>query len=256
MEKIEGEQTDHLHHRGIWFGHQDINGIDTWYERPSLMEGKKKEGLSKRLEIVGTIQHRKFTEVSAKGDVARIVSVNDHLDGKGAKYMEEERRLTFRTEGDTRVLDFDIEFTASVGDVTFGDMKDAGFNIRVPTEMAVDTKKGGKILNSEGHTDKDAWAKRAKWCDYTGPVEGETAGFTMLNHPSSFRYPTYWHVRTYGLFTANPFGTKSLDPKAESGVHVLKKGEKLLLRHRILMHKGEITPEQINAAWDKYAAGK
>ena len=53
MQKIAGEQTDHLHHRGIWFGHQSINGVDSWYERPSLMEGKKREGLEKRLAIVG-----------------------------------------------------------------------------------------------------------------------------------------------------------------------------------------------------------
>ena len=31
-------------------------------------------------------------------------------------------------------------------------------------------------------------------------------GIAILNHPASFRYPTYWHVRDYGLFAANPFG--------------------------------------------------
>jgi hypothetical protein len=140
--------------------------------------------------------------------------------------------------------------------VTFGDIKDAGFNIRVPTEMAVDSKKGGRIVNSDGITDKDAWAKRAKWCDYTGPVEGEPVGFAVLNHPSSFRFPTPWHVRTYGLFTANPFGTKSLDPKAEDGTFVLKPGEKLLLKHRIIIHKGTMPADQIEAAWKQYAAEK
>src|SRR5205814_3733 len=104
-----------------------------------------------------------------------------------------------------------LDFIASEGPVKFGDAKDAGFNYRVPASMAVDAKQGGQIITSEGIADAAAWGKRAKWVDYHGPVEGETLGVAMLNHPSSFRYPTPWHVRTYGLFTANPFGTHSLD---------------------------------------------
>jgi len=32
MKKIEGERHDHPHHRGINFGHEGINGVDTWSE--------------------------------------------------------------------------------------------------------------------------------------------------------------------------------------------------------------------------------
>jgi len=42
--------------------------------------------------------------------------------------------------------------------------------------------------------------------------EGETLGVAIFNHPPSFRHPTSWHARTYGLFTANCFG--SLDKSA------------------------------------------
>ena len=31
----------------------------------------------------------------------------------------------------------------------------------------------GHIINSEGIIDKPAWAKRAAWCDYYGPLEGQ-----------------------------------------------------------------------------------
>jgi hypothetical protein len=257
MRDIPGEQTDHAHHRGIWFGHENINGFDSWYEELSFKDSKLKgDALKQRLAKIGSIRHREFTEVSAQGDRARIVAINDYLAPDGKRSFEEERRLTFSMLGDSRVIDYEIEFKATTAPVTFGDIKDAGFNIRVPTEMAVDSKKGGRIVNSDGITDKDAWAKRAKWCDYTGPVEGEPVGFAVLNHPSSFRFPTPWHVRTYGLFTANPFGTKSLDPKAEDGTFVLKPGEKLLLKHRIIIHKDTMPAEQIEAAWKQYAAEK
>ena len=32
VEKIEGETTDHLWHRGLWYGYEDINGVDFWRE--------------------------------------------------------------------------------------------------------------------------------------------------------------------------------------------------------------------------------
>src|SRR6185436_789178 len=35
MEQVEGEQRDHPHHRGITFGHENVNGTDTWVERAS-----------------------------------------------------------------------------------------------------------------------------------------------------------------------------------------------------------------------------
>src|ERR1700760_3832142 len=35
--KVEGEQTDHPHHRGITFGHEHINDrTDTWLEQASV----------------------------------------------------------------------------------------------------------------------------------------------------------------------------------------------------------------------------
>ena len=119
--------------------------------------------------------------------------------------------------------------------------------------MAVDTKQGGKLINSDGITDAAAWGKRAKWCDYSGAVEGETLGVAMLNHPSSFRHPTPWHARTYGLFTANPFGPHSLDKTAEDGAIELKKGEHLKLRHRLIFHKGDEKAAKIAEAFEAYS---
>jgi len=255
MKKVEGEKQDHPHHRGICFGLEDINGFETWAEKASFADSEaKKPGSTKgRLDKVGAIKHREYKEMKAEGDMATVVAASDILNGKGVKELEEEHRMTFRATSDTRIIDFDIDFIASEGPATFGDRKDAGFSIRLATSMAVDTKLGGQIVNSEGTTDAAAWGKRAKWCEYHGPVEGETLGVAMLNHPSSFRYPTPWHVRTYGLFTANPFGVHSLDKTAEDGTIELKKGEKLKLRHRLIFHKGDEKAAKIAEAFETYS---
>jgi hypothetical protein len=265
MQKVEGEQTDHYHHRGICFGHQDINGFDSWMERGSATQlerggialvpddkltDKQKASLAK----MGTIKHVAFQEVRADAQQAVIVTENEYIGGDGRKSVTEIRRLTFRVEGDTRLIDWDQEFIARDGEVTFGDKKDAGLSIRVPTSMAVDTKMGGRIVTSTGITDKDAWSKRAAWVDYSGPVDGEILGVAILNHPASFRHPTSWHVRTYGLFTANCFGT--LDKADPNGPHTLKQGEKLILRHRFVFHKGDEKAANIAAAYERYAKEK
>src|SRR3954465_5476921 len=189
MQEVEGEQHDHPHHRGITFGHENINGADNWTEVASHKPD------TPGLKRLGSTKHREFTETKAEGDRAVIAETCDHLDAAGKRLLTEERRFTFRVSDDARVIDVDQTLTASDGPVKFTDAKDAGLSIRVPTSMAVDTKKGGRIIPPTGLADGKAWGKPADWCDYNGPVDGEVLGVAMLDHPSSFRHPTNWHVR-------------------------------------------------------------
>ncbi len=76
----------------------------------------------------------------------------------------------------------------------------------------------------------------------------------MLNHPKSFRFPTYWHVRTYGLFAANVFGVKDFDPSASSdGSHVLEAGQSIWFGYRVIFHKGDEQAAKIADAFAEYA---
>jgi hypothetical protein len=255
MKTVEGEQHDHPHHRGIVFGHEGLGGFETWSERTTYEEANAKKAGSgdARLAKLGSIRHREYKELKADAAGATIFTLNDYLDPSGKKGLTEERRLTFRAADDTRVIDFDIDLIASEGDVHVEDKKDAGLSIRVPTTMAVDSKGGGRIITSEGKTDAAAWATHAKWCDYAGPVEGEQLGVAILNHPSSFRYPTGWHVRTYGLFTANPFASQQFDKKAPDAAFTIKAGERMKLRHRFIFHTGDDKSAKIAEAWEAYA---
>lgn len=260
MQEVDSEskvQRDHYHHRGITFGHESIAGFDSWAEAGTFADNLKNpaaaETAQKRIQMLGSIKHVSFTSLKAQGDKAVISERCEYLDASGKRLFSEDRTMTFSATSETRSIDFDQDLIATDGDISLDDRKDAGLSIRVPSSMAVDSKQGGKILNSEGVEDKEAWSKAAKWCAYTGPVEGETLGVAFLNHPSSFRYPTRWHVRTYGLFTANPFASKQYDKALPDAAFVLKNGERLKLRHRMIFHKADVTAPAIEKMFDSYS---
>ena len=91
-----------------------------------------------------------------------------------------------------------------------------------------------------GVNEDETWGKRAPWCDYSGVVGGHTVGIAIFDHPSNFRYPTYWHVRNYGLMTANPFALSYFLPdEGIDGAHTLPAGESMAFRYALLVHAGD-----------------
>jgi len=232
MAEAPGEKKDHPHHRSLWFTHGDVNGLSYWHR-----------------EI---IKHREFVKI-ASGRNATIITRNDWLGKDGKPVCEDQRTLVFGADGQRRWIDFDITIKASAGQVKFGDTKEGCMGVRVPGSMKVDAKQGGQLINSHGQTDKEAWGKAAEWVDYHGPVGGETLGIAMMNHPSSFRFPTYWHVRTYGLFAANPFGLSNFKGRGNDGSHTLSPGETMTLRYRILFHRGDEESGKVAEAYSAYA---
>ena len=240
-EKVPGETNDHPHHRSIWFTHDDINGNKFWGGGSA-------------------IEHREFLKFECDGKTATIVTKNHWLDKTTKNAVcSDIRTVTFGTMEGQRYIDFDIVLTAEQDEVTISDTKEGTFAIRIPTSMDVDSKKtnpalGGAIINAEGLKDDKAWGKRSNWVDYSGPVEGETAGITIFNHPASFRYPTWWHVRTYGLFAANPFGIKDFEPDLKTdGTVALKKGESLKFYYRVILHIGSANSLDLGKLYKDYA---
>ncbi len=231
------EKRDHPHHRSFWFTHGEVNGVDFW------SEGSK----------AGRIVHREFAKIEGT-PVPTIVAVNDWQDRDGKKICEERQTILFGSDDGRRWIDFTTAMKATEGPLTFGDTKEGAFGVRVAGTMKVDAKQGGKIVNSEGQSDGGAWGKPAAWVDYHGPVEGETLGIAILDHPSNFRHPTTWHVRTYGLFAANPFGLHDFagGDKNVDGKHTIEKGETLTLRYRVLLHKGDEKEGRVAEAFEAF----
>jgi hypothetical protein len=245
MKPVDGEDKDHNHQRSLWFTHGDVNGYDFWASDP----------LNAPKPNFGSIKETAKKTLVAGPVLALIRTTDDWLGPDGKRVCEDERVVRIYDTASARVLDFDVTVKAADSPATFGDTKEGMFGLRVASSMDVTVKKkkgAGKITNAEGITDADAWGKASPWVDYVGPVEGETVGIAILNHPESFRFPTTWHVRDYGLFAANPFGWHDFGQKA-SGAYTLPAGESIRFRYRVIFHKGDTASAKLGAAFQGFA---
>ena len=97
--------------------------------------------------------------------------------------------------------------------------------------------------------------KPADWVDYSGTINGKPLGVAIFDHPSSFRHPTTWHARAYGLFAANPFGRREFtrDP-AQDGSWTVPEGKSIVFRYRVLIHPGDAREAGLADAYKEYAA--
>lgn len=279
VQEVAGEKQDHPHHRGVTFGHDAVGvegwtaakkgeqegqfenakgGGDSWTEQKSyesaLKNPKSESGGKLKVAGMARIVHKAYKDWKSSAEAVEMTEVCEHVDASGKRFLTEERHFVFRATDQWRAIDFDQDIIATDGPVRFEDRKDSGLSIRVPSSMAVEAKQGGRIMTSEGLSDDRAWGKPAKWCDYHGPVGEELLGIAMLSHPSTFRFPDRWHVRTYGLFAANPFGTKSLDKDAVETPTLIPAGERIRLRHRFVFHKGDEVQAGITGLYDAYAS--
>lgn len=245
MKESDGEERDHPHHRSLWWAHGELNGVDFWSES----------------ERAGKTVHDRFLEVQSGSERGVIRAANRLVDRDGRIIATDERRLTFFVLEQDRVLDFEVTIHASHGPLEFGDTKEGTMAIRLNESMRLKPNKDhagkpvGHIINSEGVHDGDTWGKRAAWVDYYGTVSGQTVGVAILDHPGNPRHPTWWHVRDYGLFAANPFGIHDFERKpAGSGKLVVSAGEKLTFRYRLLFHRGDVRQGHVAERFSQFAA--
>jgi hypothetical protein len=244
MKDVAGETHDHPHHRGMFFAHGDINGVNFWATEAATKDPKK-----------GSMVLKKVVETKGGARSGTIRAVFDGLDPAGKPMMTETRTLTFYSDPDLRVVDVIVHIDA-LQKLTFGDTKEGTFGIRLATPLSED--KTGKMVNAEGASgEKNVWGKQSPWVDYFGQVDGKTVGVAILDHPSNPRHPTYWHSRAYGLFAANIFGVKDFTgDKTRDGSLTIEPGKSLNFRYRVVIHAGDVKSANIATLYDKFAAEK
>src|ERR1039458_7717309 len=202
----EKDQKDHQHQRGVWFAHDNVNGLDFWNNEASYTTPNR-----------GKIVLKQLGAAKSGADSGSIAAAFEWQDLKGTPLLREDCVMTFYRDPALRTIDFDITLTA-IQKATFGDSKDGVFGIRLrpvlqedkgtghilnadglATEKATfgDSKDGvfgirlrpvlqedkgtGHILNADGlATEKAAWGKPSNWCDYSGDVHGEKLGIAPV----------------------------------------------------------------------------
>ncbi len=240
--KVEGETKDHPHHVGIFFTYDEVNGQGFWNNTKTPPQ----------------IKHVKTTATEAGADRGKLSTLSHWVAKDGETVvMEEARSMTFAALQDGYSIDFQIELTAKIK-VEFGDTKEGMFAIRTADWLK---EKGGtgKYLSSDGkQTSKEIWGRRAPWVALEGKNEDKAVGIVILNHPSSVNYPTFWHAREYGLFSANPLGQEAFEkankvanPKA---LHLtLEPGQSAHFRFLVMVYDGTRTKDELEAQFQKYA---
>jgi hypothetical protein len=113
-------------------------------------------------------------------------------------------------------------------------------------------------VSSEGdRQEKNIWGKRARWVCLEGEKEGRAVGIAIFNHPESVNYPTYWHARGYGLFSANPLGQYAFEKgrgveKLEALNLTLEVGESANFRFRMVVYEGEKTSAELEGEFEEF----
>ena len=237
-----GEEHDHEWHRGIWYGHGDVNGHDFWREL-----GRDKTGM------IVPVAAPTFRAEGGRGFLSAELGLQTEL-GQTIGTLRQD--YGFSTSDGAIVLDATIAIRADQGQsLRFGDTDDGGFAMRLADAFRQD--RGAVLQNSEGQRDtENIWGQTARWVDYSATMGGRHVGVTIFDHPSNLRHPTRWHARGYSLCSANPFGSASFtDGKSNDGSYTLAAGETITFRYRMILYEGRKAPEQIERLYRQYANG-
>jgi hypothetical protein len=168
---VAGEAQDHPHHKGLWFTHGDVNGVDFWSES----------------DKTGKIVHRRFAAVKGGSKTGVLQSENDWVTPAGETVLKEIREVTIHSQPGVRVMDFDLKVTALAGSVKFGDTKEGSFGIRLAQPFS--DKNGGRIENSQGgQGEKGCW--------------GKSADLGRLHHQDQWRARRRGHFRSPDQFSS------------------------------------------------------
>jgi hypothetical protein len=254
-----GGSTDHPHQKSAWFCHGDV--IPEGIELKDKVRGVRGVDFWSEAKGHGWIVCTEIGKPAIGRDHARVFTKNEWRTADGTKILDENRTLHLYDLGKAWLFVFDIDLHASVAPITFGDTKEGSFGVRVNDAITADNpgrlgkdKGKGKIENAEGKTgEKDCWGRPSAWCDYSGSVNDQAVGITLLDDPKNLSRAC-WHVRGYGLMAANPFGRRGSFPamKGRSDLVRLNQGDHLRLRYGLLLHGGDAHSGQVADLYQRF----
>jgi hypothetical protein len=254
-----GERADHPHQIGMWLTYGNVNGTDFW--------GNGSKGLGIRNSNGGIIRHDNIVKAEERNGTGILESHETWIDSSGVEILEERSVYQFIARGNIRIIDRSTQLTAIEKDVVFNDTKEGMFAIRVARQLELPLKGNIEVINADGSVSKTAdtlnvgitgnytsskkiqgeavWGTRAKWMKLDGKIGDEIISIAICDHPENPGYPTYWHARGYGLFSANPLGVKDFTKGAEVMNFVIPAGKSATFRYRVIISSGTTLTEKV-----------
>ncbi|HEY5560404.1 MAG TPA: PmoA family protein [Clostridiaceae bacterium] len=248
---IQDGPDDHLHHHGLWWGHDGVNGHQLYHEFRG--EGRQ--------------SHIKFLAHFGGTVIGQITDVIDWCSAKGERLLKETRTMRiYNLPNEARYIDVCSQLHATDGDVQFSNTKEGGFPfIRVNEQLSV--LHTGTITSSTGKKgEKELMGQEADWVDYSGklldvdysgiflngvelkdkvPVKTNIdVGIAIFLHPDSDDYPTKWFVRNSGAFTSSNFHF--------GNGYRLTSGNKYTFKQRIYIHTGSCEESNMAKNYEEY----
>ncbi len=260
------ERTDHPHHIGAWLNFGDVNGLDFWGNSDEIKTPKEK---------LGTIRHDKIVDLENGKNKASMVVQANWLNPDGSELLKEETKFVFYAENGKRMIDRMTTLTAQKEVVSFNDTKEGMFAIRTTRELELpsdnpvnlsdenghkttvqvvdNTGVSGNYMSNEGIEGTDVWGTRAKWMALSGTINKQDITLVIMDEPKNIGHPTYWHARSYGLFSANPFGQKAFTDGKEASMNFsLKPNSSVTFTYRIEILNGNYSREQLESEYQKF----
>ena len=266
LEPRPGERVDHPHHAGFWLNYGNVNGVDFWNSSTFLPPEQQRK--------MGMILHRRVVRATGGKDRGELQVELDWVMPDGQTILRESTTFVFHAGPNLRAVDRITTLTTLDKRVVFHDDKEGLLGLRVrreleqpsneplvftdasgrPTEVKVldNTGVSGLYRSSEGKTGDAVWGTRGRWTMLTGKVEQEEVTLAVLDNPKNVGFPTYWHARGYGLFSANPLGQEVFSNGKEKLNFTLEPKQSVTFRYRLLILSDSTAPEQIEAQYQQF----
>ena len=234
---------DHYHHVGIW---------NPWTE--TLFQGKVVDFWN-LVKKEGTVRFAKFISKEDGNVFGGFRALQEHVvlnDPAGEKVALDEvwDVRVYNVGHKTWLWDFASELSCATPDpVILKEYRYGGFGFRATQDW---NNQNSKVLTSEGKTRKDADATRARWCMIDGDVSnGGHSGILFMDYPANYNFPEpmrVWPENMNGrgdvFFSFSP--TRNMD-------WPLMPGKRYVLKYRMLVYDGSITPAQAQDTWEAFA---
>lgn len=232
--------SDHPHQRGIfWAWHQMLVG-----DKP-VGDGWILEDFSYDVQDVKILKKDSLSS-ALKAEVLWKSPLWLDSDGRQKPFIKETTIIrVHNVKDDIRKIDFEISLMALEDEVYIGGSSNrtgyGGFSARIkmPDDLVFTGTKGN--VEPQEHS-----VQAGPWVDFTAKFQtGEQlSGITILSHSSIPDYPNRWVLRRKESMQNARFPGQQ--------TYKLPKNEPLVLRYRLIVHRGNLSIEAIDKLQDEY----